>query len=154
MIKSTTKAAVLTKELGGMLAKAILSSQIRSRALVVALQGELGSGKTTFTQGLAKGLGVQERVLSPTFVISRRFGIPKHPPLKNLFHIDCYRLKKSSELLLIDWKDMVKDPSNIVVLEWPERVARFLPKDTLFIAFSHRGGDMRTITMRSSQHFK
>lgn len=130
-----------------MFAKEALRSPALRHALVLALQGELGAGKTTFVQGFAKGLGVRERVLSPTFVISRRFRIPRHALLKSLFHIDCYRFKKPSELLLIGWKDILKDPANVVMLEWPERVAKLLPKDTLYIKFSHQERNKRTISV-------
>ena len=149
MAKSTTSSASKTRELGTMFAWAVLRSPLRRHALILALQGELGTGKTTFTQGFAKGLGVPERVLSPTFVISKHFHIPKHPLLKSFFHIDCYRIKKPSELLLVGWRDTLKDPANVVVLEWPERVAQLLPRDTIFMRFFHKGKNKRTISIHS-----
>ena len=66
---------------------------------------------------------------------------------KSFFQIDCYRLRKPADLLLVGWKDIVKDPSNIVVLEWPERVARLLPKDAITIHFSYAGEHKRTIAI-------
>ncbi|MBI4217291.1 MAG: tRNA (adenosine(37)-N6)-threonylcarbamoyltransferase complex ATPase subunit type 1 TsaE [Parcubacteria group bacterium] len=147
MVKSTTSSASKTLELGAMFARACLKFPSRRCALVLALQGDLGTGKTTFTQGFAKGLGIQGRVLSPTFIIFRRFAVPKRSLFKSFFQIDCYRLRKPADLLLIGWRDIVKDPSNIVVLEWPERVAKLLPKDAIIIRFSYAGKHKRTIAM-------
>ena len=147
MAKSTTSSASKTRELGAVFASKVLRSPSRRHALVLALQGDLGTGKTTFTQGFAKGLGIQGRVLSPTFIIFRRFAVPKRSLFKSFFQIDCYRLRKPADLLLVGWKDIVKDPSNIVVLEWPERVARLLPKDAITIHFSYAGEHKRTIAI-------
>lgn len=145
MAKSTTHSAAQTEKLATTLAKAILRASMPSRAVVVALQGELGSGKTTFVKGFAKGLGVRSRITSPTFVILNKYKIPN---TKYLHHIDCYRLKKPADLLSIGWKDIVKDPSNIVVLEWPERVAKLLPKDVITLRFSYaKGKNVRIIAL-------
>ncbi|MDO8655042.1 MAG: tRNA (adenosine(37)-N6)-threonylcarbamoyltransferase complex ATPase subunit type 1 TsaE, partial [bacterium] len=110
MTKSTTSSAAKTKALGAMLARVVLGSSLSRHALVLALQGDLGAGKTTFTQGFAKGLGIRERILSPTFIISRRSVIPKRSSFRSFFHIDCYRLRKPTDLLSVGWKDIVKDP--------------------------------------------
>ncbi len=130
-----------------MFARAVLGSPLRRHAFILALQGDLGTGKTTFTQGFAKELGIQGRVLSPTFIIFRRFAVARRSFFKSFFQIDCYRLSRPTDLLSLGWKDIVKDPSNIVVLEWPERVARLLPKDAVAIRFSYAGKNSRTITI-------
>ncbi len=137
MAKSTTHSAAQTEKLATTLAKAILRASMPSRAVVVALQGELGSGKTTFVKGFAKGLGVRSRITSPTFVILNKYKIPN---TKYLHHIDCYRLRKPADLLSIGWKHILKDPRNIVLLEWPERIRRLLPKDAIVLRFSHAKG--------------
>ncbi|SRR3989338_132197 len=147
MAKSTTSSASKTRELGAVFASKVLRSSSRRHALVLALQGDLGTGKTTFTQGFARGLGIRGQVLSPTFIIFRRFAVPRRSFFKSFFQIDCYRLRKPADLLLVGWKDIVKDPSNIVVLEWPERVARLLPKDAITIHFSYAGEHKRTIAI-------
>ena|SRR3989344_364545 len=147
MAKSTTSSASKTRELGAVFASKVLRSPSRRHALVLALQGDLGTGKTTFTQGFARGLGIRGQVLSPTFIIFRRFAVPRRSFFKSFFQIDCYRLRKPADLLLVGWKDIVKDPSNIVVLEWPERVARLLPKDAITIHFSYAGEHKRTIAI-------
>lgn len=130
-----------------MFARAVLGSFPRRCALVLALQGDLGTGKTTFTQGFARGLGIRERVLSPTFIISRRSAVTRRSSFKSFFHIDCYRFRKPTDLLSVGWKDIVKDPSNIVVLEWPGHVARLLPKDAIVIRFSYAGENARLIAL-------
>lgn len=122
------------------------------RALVLALQGELGAGKTTFVQGFAQGLGIRERILSPTFIISRRSVIPKQSHFRSFFHIDCYRIRKPADLLSVGWKDIVKDPSNIVVLEWPGHIARLLPKDAIVLRFSYAAKkNARTIALKEKE---
>lgn len=135
-----------------MFAKAALRFPVLRHALVLALQGELGAGKTTFAQGFAKDLGIRERVMSPTFVISRRSAIPKGSRFKSFFHIDCYRLRKPADLLSVGWKDIVKDSSNIVLLEWPERVRRLLPKDAIVLRFSYaKGKNARLIVLEEGK---
>ncbi len=137
-----------------MLARVVLGSPLSRHALVLALQGELGAGKTTFAQGFARGLGIRERVLSPTFVISRRSAIHKQSRFKSFFHIDCYRLRKPADLLSVGWKDIVKDPSNVVLLEWPERVARLLPKDVIILRFSYaKGKNTRLIALEERKKY-
>jgi len=113
--------------------QAAYSSSAR-HAQVVALKGELGSGKTTFVQGVAKGLGVRERVLSPTFVILKFYKL-QTKNYKLLYHIDCYRIKNKRDLLALGWDKIVSDPKNLVLIEWPERIQKILPKDTISISF-------------------
>ena len=90
-----------TKRLGEDVAQILAGRKGRRAALVVALQGDLGAGKTTFVQGFLKGLGIKKRATSPTFVIMRRYKIP-HPPsaIRHLFlhHMDAYRLRKPEDV--------------------------------------------------------
>jgi tRNA threonylcarbamoyladenosine biosynthesis protein TsaE len=90
-------------------------------AVVVALTGDLGAGKTTLTQAVGRVLGIKNAIISPTFVIMKRYEIA-HPRFKTLVHIDAYRLTTSEELLRLGWADIVADPSTLVIVEWPERV--------------------------------
>jgi len=92
-----------TKTLAGKIAREILKQKARKRAVVIGLIGDLGSGKTTFTQGLAKNLGIKEKITSPTFVILKKFKITEFRYLdiskyRNFFHIDCYRIKNSKDI--------------------------------------------------------
>lgn len=104
---------------------------------VIALQGELGAGKTVFVQGLAAGLHVAGRVTSPTFVIMRRHQTPSEIPADNppvLYHVDAYRLSSGNELLDMGLDDWLED--GVVAVEWAQNVLDALPPDRLDISFS------------------
>lgn len=106
------------------------------RARVLALVGELGSGKTTFVQGLAEALGVRGHVRSPTFVIMRPVATA-HERFRTLWHIDCYRLDNSKALAVLGFEDILKDESSLVVIEWADRVSELLPEDAAWITFEY-----------------
>lgn len=111
-------------------------SSLTRHAQVVALKGELGAGKTTFAQGVAKGLGIKEKILSPTFVIIKSYKIQNtRYKIQRLYHIDCYRIKDEHDLLALGWDKIVSDPQNLVFIEWPERIQKILPKNTISISF-------------------
>jgi tRNA threonylcarbamoyladenosine biosynthesis protein TsaE len=124
-----------TKKLGEALAKEILKEKNRKKAVVLGLVGDLGGGKTTFLQGFAKGLKIKERVLSPTFVIMKRFEIKGKKQFKSFYHIDCYRLEKDRDLLELGFKEMVSDSKNIIAAEWADKTKKLLPKDSILIDF-------------------
>jgi len=107
-----------------------------SGAVVVGLSGDLGTGKTTFTQFIAKSLGVKGKVNSPTFVIMKRYDL-KHDKFKNIFHIDAYRLKNEKELLHLGWEEIISNPENLIFIEWPELVAKAMPKKHHKISIKH-----------------
>jgi len=119
-------------------------------ALVIGLEGELGSGKTTFIQGLAKGLGIKETITSPTFIIFKKFDIPHQPSgIRYFYHIDCYRINQPRELIDLDFKEILNHSQNIIVVEWVERIKKILPpKNILWINFGHLSQDQREITIR------
>lgn len=113
----------------------------KDSAPVIALSGDLGSGKTAFVQACAKLMGIDGNITSPTFVIMKKYFIPSTPeryPLSaicSLVHIDAYRLKSGDELLKLNIKEIFADPSSLVFLEWPENVSTALPKDVAQIYF-------------------
>lgn len=113
-------------------------------ATLVTLAGELGAGKTTFAQGIAKALGVEETVTSPTFVIEKVY-VLEGQKWTRLIHIDAYRLKSAAELKAIGWKEIIADSGNIIVLEWPERVAEVIPANAIAMRFDI-DGEGRIIT--------
>ncbi|MEK7662104.1 MAG: tRNA (adenosine(37)-N6)-threonylcarbamoyltransferase complex ATPase subunit type 1 TsaE [Patescibacteria group bacterium] len=106
------------------------------KATVIALQGELGSGKTYFAQQFGKVLGVEENMPSPTFVIMKMYDIDWRG-FKKLVHIDAYRLEKEEELLNLGWKKIAEDPENIILIEWPENIPGLIPKEARRIQFKH-----------------
>lgn len=93
---------------------------------VVGLSGHLGAGKTVFVKAVARGLGIEEEITSPTFVIMKIYET-QHPKWKRLVHIDAYRLEKREELEVLNWEQLVSDPNNLIMVEWPENVG--LDKD-------------------------
>ncbi|MBI4268514.1 tRNA (adenosine(37)-N6)-threonylcarbamoyltransferase complex ATPase subunit type 1 TsaE [Candidatus Uhrbacteria bacterium] len=101
---------------------------------VLALSGDLGAGKTTFTKGLAKGLGVEEIVTSPTFVLMNVYSA-RRGRITEFTHIDCYRLEHSSDFSGIGAQEYMNDPDVVVAIEWPERIEKILPKGIMRIFF-------------------
>jgi len=144
--KYITRSKKETQKLAKSLAKSVFKIKNSKNALVLALEGELGSGKTTFTQGFANGLGIKEKILSPTFVILKRFQFVKPKKFKNFFHVDCYRIIKPEELLELNWRKIIYNPENIVMIEWADLVKKFLPKGVIKIKFEFINEKNRKIT--------
>jgi tRNA threonylcarbamoyladenosine biosynthesis protein TsaE len=117
-------------------------------ATVVALSGNLGAGKTTWVQAIARELGVEEQVNSPTFVIEKIYQLSEgNPPaggFERLVHIDAYRLNGAQEIGVLGWPELVATPSNLVLIEWPENVSGAMPREAIHISLSG-GGDERHI---------
>jgi|SRR3989344_981011 len=152
--KIITHSAKETQDVAIKLAQQILQQKSNNSAVVLALHGDLGAGKTTFLQGFAKGLGVGEVVNSPTFLIFKKFKIKRNKkqdtitkPFENFYHVDCYRLNDAEEILPLDFKEIIKNPQNIVAIEWAEKIAVLLPKDVTQINFNHLEGDTREIIL-------
>lgn len=145
MIKIITKTPKKTQKVAKILAAEILNLQDRGKALIITLDGELGAGKTTFTQGFVAGLGIKEEIYSPTFLIMKKIELHKHLlkaksyklKAKFLYHLDCYRLKDEKDLIDLGMKEILADPENIVLIEWAERVKKILPKDIIKINFKY-----------------
>jgi len=106
---------------------------------IVALQGELGAGKTALTRGIAAGLGIKANVSSPTFTIVNEY--PGDPPL---FHFDMYRLKSENELFDIGWDDY-HDRGGVCVMEWSDKIHGAFFPDTITIKIENLGGDSRRL---------
>ncbi len=115
-------------------AKEWLSSISKStnEATILGLYGNLGGGKTAFTQALAKELGVKEFVTSPTFVIEKIYET-NNKDFKRLIHIDAYRLNGGKELQILGFEGIVENTNNLIVIEWPENVIDILPHNHIKI---------------------
>jgi len=120
-------------------------------ATVVALSGELGSGKTTFVQAVARHFGVEESVTSPTFVLEKMYELPPDSArgenkFSRLIHIDAYRVEDASELIVIGWGKIARDPDNLILLEWPEHVSALIPDGASRIALTYIDENTRDIS--------
>ena len=147
--------------------------QNKKKATVVGLYGELGTGKTAFSQAVAKLLGVKRKVNSPTFVIMKKYELPKQefcknfladkknpvpagenfyktPAFKNLIHIDAYRLKNEKELLHLGWEEIISNPEHLVFIEWPENIIKAMPKKHHQIHISHTKEGHRKFKIKKS----
>ena len=112
---------------------------------VVCLEGDLGAGKTTFTQGLAAALGVSGRVTSPTFCLVQEHRVRDQvaagrPTL--LVHMDLYRLHGEDDVLAIGWEDYLSEGA-VFVIEWPERAGSLIPSTARHVVFRHLDGEER-----------
>ncbi len=117
-------------------------------AFLVTLSGELGAGKTAFTKAVAQELGAEEVVNSPTFVIEKLYELPREAAtggFARLMHIDAYRLESGNQLTPLHFSDQLADPRNLILLEWPERVADALPKPALRVIITQEADDTRRI---------
>ncbi len=129
MKQYASKSVTETKKIAKNIAKTFKGGE------VLGLVGNLGTGKTHFTKGLAEYFKIQKAITSPTFVLLKPYKINKDINIKQLVHIDCYRLNSPEELLAIGLNEFIKDKRNIVVIEWAEKIKLVLPKDTIWINF-------------------
>ncbi len=136
MAKYESSSTEKTKQIAENLAK-------NSKENIFALSGELGAGKTIFVQGFAKGLGIKDKIISPTFVLIRQHPIPKTKRV--LYHIDLYRLENVTDIKNLGLEEIWLNPDNIVLIEWAERIKDLLPEATVNINILKRGDQNRTI---------
>jgi tRNA threonylcarbamoyladenosine biosynthesis protein TsaE len=120
----------------------------RGTGTIVALQGDLGAGKTAFAQGVAEALGVEGPVTSPTFVLQKVYPLPDGAPWKRLVHIDAYRMAGEEELETIDWHTTTTDPSTLILIEWPEQVGVGVPERAAWVTFDEVDEHTRTLHVK------
>ncbi len=118
---------------------------------VLALYGDLGSGKTTFTNFLVHALGFDDRVQSPTFVLLRKYSRSNGSdgPIRTVNHLDLYRLNGATEIHELGLKEIIEEPGVVTVIEWPEIAETFLPKNTKSISFEVLDDETRKITLHN-----
>lgn len=117
--------------------------------IVICLYGELGAGKTTFVQGLARGLGIKNRIISPTFIFIRRYDLRfknKDLRIKYFYHIDLYRIEDQKGIEGLGLEEILSDENSIVVIEWAEKLGSKLPKNRIDIYFENLEENKRKIT--------
>ncbi len=126
-----------------------MAARTERGARIFALTGELGAGKTTFSQFFLRALGVTGPLTSPTFVIMKTYPLSGHGH-SSVSHIDCYRLAGTDELRALGFEARAADPSVILLVEWADRAKEAIPPDAVWIDFSHGARDgERMITERS-----
>jgi tRNA threonylcarbamoyladenosine biosynthesis protein TsaE len=133
-----TNSAKQTSALGKNLGKSCRGGEI------LALSGNLGAGKTCFTQGLAKGLGIKRIINSPTFVIMKVYNVKKNG-IKKFCHIDAYRLKSADDLIAIGANEYLNRADTVTIIEWAEKIKKLLPKNTTKISLKHLKDNKREI---------
>lgn len=136
--------ALETQKIAKQLARHVLKEKKNRKAKILGLEGDLGGGKTTFLQGFAKGLGIRAKILSPTFVILKKFKI-NHKRFKFFYHIDCYRIKKAKEISEIGFKKIADDSKNIIAVEWADKIRKILPKNKIILKFKFIDKNTREI---------
>jgi len=150
--KFITISAKETEKLGESFAKHCLRSKSYiPKPIILSLEGDLGGGKTTFTKGFARGLGIKENIKSPTFTIMKKFPIPnshnQNSIFKIFYHFDCYRIEKPKEILNFGFKEIIENPQNIIIFEWGDKIKKILPKDYIEIKFEFLDENKRKITI-------
>lgn len=140
-----TKNLKETKKIAEILIRKI-SALKKNSATLITLSGDLGAGKTTLTQQIGEILQIKEKINSPTFVISKTYLIKnKKFPWKKLIHIDAYRLEREEDLELIGLNNDLKNHENLIFLEWPEMIKKWLPKNDIKIQLKYINENEREI---------
>ncbi len=151
-----------TKKLGKLLAQELLRFNLDKTKdgtldpLIICLSGDLGSGKTTFVQGLLKGLKIKGPHTSPTFLVIKHYkkkfsnsksqisSKSKKSKMLNIYHIDAYRIK-SKDLLNLGWKEIISHKNNIVIIEWADRIKKIIPRQASWIKFGWKNKKERYV---------
>lgn len=135
-----TKSAQDTRKFGEKFADNLRGTE------TLALTGDLGSGKTTFVQGIAAGFGIKKRIISPTFILLRQYEGQR----LTLWHLDLYRLEQNIawEIENIGIGEIWGKGKNVVAVEWAEKIKKLLPRNASWIRFENLGGDKRRIIVK------
>ncbi len=149
----TTSSPRETEKLAKFFGESIL--QFRNSKTIIALEGDLGAGKTTFIKGLARGFGITKKVTSPTFIIARTYPLPKGSHrIKTFFHIDAYRLKTPHDVETSGVHEMLKMKRRVIAIEWADLIENLLPSSTIIVKIKHVKGNRREISFSSKRNEK
>lgn len=135
ILRVTTESSEQTERLGEMLGTWLLPGD------VVLLHGDLGAGKTTLTKGIARAMGVQDTVSSPSFALVNEYALP----LQRLYHLDLYRLSDPADLESIGFAELTSTEDGIAIVEWPERAGAMLPDRYLLVEIDYAGEGRRSV---------
>lgn len=134
-----------------------LTAESGPGAFILALRGDLGGGKTCFAAGLARGLGVKEKISSPTFVILKKYDLAKNKKRRGgyarFFHIDSYRLRSAKEMAALGFADLAAGPANIILIEWAGIIKDILPRGAVWMDFEFLDERSRRIAVSGSRRF-
>lgn len=128
-----------TIALGKKLAKDLVGGQ------VFGLVGNLGAGKTCFIKGVAEGLKIKSTITSPTFVLMKVYPVKNNKTIKQLVHVDAYRLKNVKSWAAIGLDEYLQSKDSVVIIEWAEKIKKLLPIDAGFIGLEHLEANKRRI---------
>lgn len=135
----TTNSFAETQKIGEAFGKTLRGGE------VICLHGDLGHGKTTFVQGLAKGLGITGKILSPTFIIMRSY----KAETVHFYHVDLYRIGSEQEIVDLGLTDFMQNQENILAIEWPEKMGSLLPEKRIDILFEYLDENKRKIQIHT-----
>lgn len=119
---------------------------------LLCLSGDLGAGKTTFTQGLLEALGADGPYVSPTFVIMKEYDLKEATKngIKRIYHADAYRIEEK-DFEILGFAEWVSDPEGLVILEWPERIQNLLPEKRMDISLEQKNERERVIRIDNKE---
>jgi len=133
------------------IARDILALCESTHTHIIALEGDLGSGKTAFVKNIATILGVTERVASPTFVIQKIYSVHARG-FETMVHIDAYRIEHEDEMKTIGWDAIIANQKNLILIEWPERLLGLIPPNTIHVVFKWIDETTRAIGVFVKDH--
>lgn len=143
-----TKSAEETQIFGKKIGTNLIQKGRGEKATILALSGELGSGKSTFVQGLGKACGIPHRVLSPTFLVVREYTLSS-TIFSHLYHIDLYKMEENADWANLGFDEIFTNPAHLVVIEWAERMKDLLPDKRIDISFRVMSGVKRQIVVQT-----
>ena len=141
-----TKTITTIEELAGITREVLSLCRLHEGAQVVTLSGDLGAGKTAFVKELAKQVGIQHEITSPTFVIMKSYPVTNFPPMTTLTHIDAYRIESDDEMRVLGFDALIQTSGTIVCIEWPEKISGLIPSNAIPVTLALNTDGTRTIS--------